>query len=76
VKNSAGEVIAFDPICTHLGCAYHWEDDQKEFLCPCHTSSFGIDGKVLGGPAPRPLDRYVTKIEGGKLLISPDLQKA
>src|SRR5579871_6899671 len=64
VKDSAGEVVAFDPICTHLGCAYHWEDAQKEFLCPCHTSVFGLDGKVVSGPAPRPLDRLVTKIEG------------
>jgi menaquinol-cytochrome c reductase iron-sulfur subunit len=76
VKNSAGEVVAFDPICTHLGCAYHWENAQNQFVCPCHTSVFGLDGKVLGGPAPRPLDRYETKIEGGKLLISPDVQKA
>ena len=76
VKNGSGEVVVFDPQCTHLACAYHWEDGQKMFLCPCHTSSFGIDGKVLGGPAPRPLDRYVTKIEGGKILISTDIQKA
>jgi menaquinol-cytochrome c reductase iron-sulfur subunit len=76
VKNSDNEVVAFDPICTHLGCAYHWENAQNEFVCPCHTSVFGLDGKVMSGPAPRPLDRFVTKIEGGKLLISPDVQKA
>ena len=76
VKEASGEVTAFDPACTHLACAYHWEDEQKEFLCPCHTSVFSVDGKVVSGPAPRPLDRYVTKIEGGKLLISPDIQKA
>jgi len=76
VKNASGEVVAFDPACTHLACAYHWEDGQKEFLCPCHSSVFTVDGKVVSGPAPRPLDRYVTKIEGGKLLISPDIQKA
>jgi menaquinol-cytochrome c reductase iron-sulfur subunit len=76
VKDSAGEVIAFDPQCTHLACAYHWESAHSMFRCPCHNSSFGLDGKVLEGPAPRPLDRYVTKIEGGKLLIGPDIQKA
>lgn len=76
VKNAGGDVVAFDPACTHLACAYHWESTQKEFLCPCHTSVFSVDGKVVSGPAPRPLDRYVSKIEGGKLLISPDIQKA
>ena len=77
VKNESGEVAAFNPICTHLGCAYHWEDERKQFLCPCHSSVFGPDGRVVSGPAPRPLDRYVSKIEGGKLLINPDtIQKA
>ena len=57
------------PQCTHLGCAYHWDDRKTEFICPCHNSLFSIDGKVTGGPASRPLDRYETKIEGKKLLI-------
>jgi len=63
------EVIAFAPACTHLGCAYHWEDGTKTFVCPCHTSAFSPQGEVLTGPAPRPLDRYETKIEDGKLLL-------
>ena len=32
-------------------------------------SEFSIDGKVLAGPAPRPLDRYLTKIENNRLQI-------
>lgn len=63
---------AFDPRCTHLGCPYRWNADQKKFLCPCHTASFDIEGKVLGGPPPRPLDKYETKVEGGRLMILPE----
>jgi menaquinol-cytochrome c reductase iron-sulfur subunit len=69
VKTADGKITAFGPQCTHLGCAYHWEEAKSEFLCPCHTSLFAIDGKVIGGPAPRPLDRYETKVEGKKLLV-------
>ena len=69
-------VIAFAPQCTHLGCAYHWDEKENNFLCPCHTSTFSIDGKVLSGPAPRPLDRLATKIDQGKILISSEIQKA
>jgi menaquinol-cytochrome c reductase iron-sulfur subunit len=69
IKTEANEVIAFAPQCTHLGCAYHWDERNKEFLCPCHTSTFGLDGSVLTGPAPRALDRYMTKIEGNKLFL-------
>src|SRR5215475_5766407 len=76
VRTDERNVIAYAPSCTHLGCAYHWDDPSKNFICPCHTSAFSIDGKVLSGPAPRPLDRYVTRIDNGKLLISPTIQKA
>lgn len=69
VKHAGNGVTAFGPQCTHLGCAYHWDDSKNEFLCPCHNSLFAIDGKVVSGPAPRPLDRYDTKIEGSKLLL-------
>lgn len=69
VKTADNKITAFGPQCTHLGCAYHWEDGKNEFLCPCHTSLFGIDGRVISGPAPRPLDRYETKVDGNKLLV-------
>lgn len=63
--------IAFDPKCTHLGCPYRWDTEKNQFLCPCHTAVFSIDGRVVSGPPPRPLDRYVTKVAGGRLLILP-----
>jgi menaquinol-cytochrome c reductase iron-sulfur subunit len=69
VKLENGEMIAFAPQCTHLGCAYHWEDAKKQFLCPCHTSVFSIDGKVISGPAPRPLDRFEAKVQNNKLML-------
>ena len=71
VKFPNNQVVAYSPECTHLGCPYHWEQNRSEFVCPCHNSIFAIDGKVEGGPAPRPLDRYQTKIDGNKLLIGP-----
>src|SRR6266542_3167423 len=69
VKLSDQNIVAFGPQCTHLGCAYHWDDRKSQFLCPCHSSVFSVDGKVISGPAPRPLDRYESKIENGKLLL-------
>ena len=69
VRKDNTSVTAFAPQCTHLGCAYHWDDKAKNFICPCHTSAFSIDGKVLTGPAPRPLDTYEARVENGKLLL-------
>ena len=71
VKSTENHAIAFAPQCTHLGCAYHWDERNHRFICPCHSSTFGLDGNVLSGPAPRPLDRYTTRVEGDHLEIGP-----
>jgi menaquinol-cytochrome c reductase iron-sulfur subunit len=69
VRTGENTVTVFAPQCTHLGCAYHWEAASRNFVCPCHTSAFSIDGKVLRGPAPRALDRYQVRIEGGRVRL-------
>lgn len=76
VKMDDQNVVVYTPNCTHLGCAYHWDEQQKYFLCPCHTSEFSIEGKVITGPAPRPLDRYVSRVDNGKLFIGPTVEKS
>lgn len=75
VTPDGSNFTVFDPRCTHLGCPYRWDAAKKEFLCPCHTAVFDIDGKVLSGPPPRPLDRFASKVVGGKLLIQPLAKK-
>ncbi|MEK6633955.1 MAG: ubiquinol-cytochrome c reductase iron-sulfur subunit [Nitrospirota bacterium] len=69
VKQPDGQVRVFSPMCTHLGCGYRWDGEEKQFKCPCHGSVFDIEGKVVAGPAPRPLDLLPSKIENGRLLV-------
>jgi len=76
VRADDSKVVAYAPQCTHLGCAYHWEDHGSQFVCPCHGSRFAIDGKVIEGPASRPLDRWAVCVESDKVLISPQVRKA
>jgi len=75
VKNGNGTLTAFSPRCTHLGCAYRWEPGADKFVCPCHGSTFSINGDVISGPAPRPLDRFQIKIEGNRLWLG-DIEAA
>lgn len=76
VRTGEQQAVAFSPVCTHLGCAVSWSENEKHFLCPCHTSAFDTDGKVLTGPAPRPLDRFDVKIAEGKVLLGEIKQSA
>ena len=56
VINDGGALRALSATCTHLGCTVRRLD--QGFVCPCHGSRYDDQGRVLGGPAPRPL-RYV-----------------
>jgi menaquinol-cytochrome c reductase iron-sulfur subunit len=68
-KNSDGQIVVFEPHCTHLGCAYAWVSATQEFDCPCHGGKFDQNGKRIAGPPPRPLDRYEVKVEGNQIKI-------
>lgn len=78
IKNSDGTVVAFSPLCTHLGCAYRWQSiagsaQHDAFVCPCHGSTFSRNGDVITGPANRPLDRFQIKRVGMRLWLGPIL---
>lgn len=53
--------------CTHQGCEAAPETDR--IVCPCHGSQFSFDGRVLQGPAERPLTRYPVSVSGDQILI-------
>ena len=70
LRRDNGEVTVYSPICTHLGCGFRWDGPERKFKCPCHGSVYNADGKVIAGPAPRPLDRLPVKIENGRLFVT------
>jgi len=54
------QIHAISLVCTHLGCTVTVSGDGLS--CPCHGSRFDRRGRVLKGPADRPLVQL--KIEG------------
>ncbi|MFN6537169.1 MAG: ubiquinol-cytochrome c reductase iron-sulfur subunit [Nostoc sp. EkiNYC01] len=64
-------LTAVNPTCTHAGCTVGWKADTKKFVCPCHGSEFGVDGKVQKGPAAEALKTYAAKIEGSSVVVKP-----
>ncbi len=69
VRQPDNQVKVFSPICPHLGCSFRWNQQDRQFQCPCHGSIYDPNGQVVGGPAPRPLDELPSKIEDGELKV-------
>ena len=69
IKQANGQLTVLSSICPHLGCSAAWHSENNEFLCPCHGGRFAADGKLLGGPPPRGMDRLETKVEEGILKV-------
>jgi menaquinol-cytochrome c reductase iron-sulfur subunit len=69
VRSQGDALTVFSPRCTHLGCAYRWEEQTKQFACPCHGGTYAITGEVTGGPPPRRLRVLPSTIEHGILRV-------
>jgi cytochrome b6-f complex iron-sulfur subunit len=61
--------VALNAICTHETCTITGFGNQN-YVCPCHGSTFDINGRVLGGPAPAALRQYPTQFASGVLTIT------
>ncbi len=54
IVRSGDRPRAFLGLCTHLGCRLQLMAGGQ-LVCPCHGSAFGSDGRVVRGPALKPL---------------------
>lgn len=68
VEVAQNRVRCMTAICTHLGCTVNAVD--VGFKCPCHGSTYDLEGHNTGGPAPLPLVYYrIYKGGSGDLLV-------
>ncbi len=64
---------ALSLVCTHLGCIV--KESTNGFDCPCHGSKFSVEGRVTGGPAPRPLRWLrISQSPSGVLLVDQTVE--
>jgi arsenite oxidase small subunit len=69
---ASGDFVAYDAVCTHLGCQIHfdkeaikgWENRKDNLFCACHGGVFDAkSGDVLAGPPPRPMPKIKLEID-------------
>jgi cytochrome b6-f complex iron-sulfur subunit len=61
--------LAFSKVCTHLGCLVKYDKEQQLFICPCHAGIFDLEGNVVSGPPPRPLQKFAVRVDGDNIVI-------
>jgi len=76
LRHSENDLKILSNRCTHLSCRVSWNEEDQSYHCPCHDARFDIEGEVIYGPPPHPLDEYAHKVEEGVLFINPTPQEA
>ncbi len=70
-RRTENEFVAFSVNCQHLGCPVRWKEGARLFMCPCHGGVYYENGKVAGGPPPRPLQQYAVRVQHGVVQVQP-----
>lgn len=74
MRMQGDQVECFHTTCPHAGCAVSYELASQAYLCPCHNSSFNVDGTKLedgdsSNPSPRGLDALEVDIQGTRVFV-------
>jgi Rieske Fe-S protein len=63
--------VAVTSRCSHVGCPVNYVAAARTFICPCHGGVYNFRGQRIGGPPPRPLDRFLTRLRNGWVEVGP-----
>jgi len=58
VRLSETEFRAFAGTCTHLDCIVEFQKDKQRIWCNCHNGDYNLQGQVVAGPPPKPLEPF------------------
>jgi len=72
--NSEDGLYAISAVCTHQGCLLRWQQQEREFECPCHGAAFDLIGRMKYGPSSYrdplpPLPIIETRVQGGQVFV-------
>lgn len=70
VRTPSGDYKAFSAVCTHLNCTVSYDKDASHIWCACHNGHFDLNGRVISGPPPRPLEEYNVSLRGEDIVVA------
>jgi len=70
VRRDATHYHALAATCTHSEvCLVEWDPKRRQLVCPCHRGIFDLNGNVVAGPPPRPLERREVVVRDGGVYV-------
>lgn len=70
VRNADGSYRAYAATCTHLNCTVQYRGDLEQLWCACHNGFYDMNGNVVSGPPPTPLEVYTVGVADGDVVVS------
>ncbi len=70
IRSAEAEWRAFSGICSHLDCTVQYQDASRQIWCACHNGFYDLNGKVVSGPPPRPLEEFAVHIRGEEVIVA------
>jgi Rieske Fe-S protein len=75
VHRTGAQLEAVSGICTHQGCKLWLDAPESRLRCPCHSTSFSLEGQTMTHQlptAPAPLPKFeVREINGTIQVFAP-----
>ena len=70
VRTPQDQLKAFSAVCTHLNCTVQYKNEDSLIWCACHNGKYDLNGQVISGPPPRPLESYQVNVRGDDIIVS------
>jgi Rieske Fe-S protein len=70
VRINDTEWKALSAVCTHLNCTVQYRESHHDIWCACHNGTYNLNGQVISGPPPKPLEELAVQIRGDEVFIS------
>lgn len=71
IHHRSGEWVAFDSVCTHLGCTVQYHPEEDKIKCACHGGVYDAHtGGNISGPPPKPLTKFKVAVLNDQVTVS------
>ena len=70
VRMADGNYRALSAVCTHLNCTVQYRQREHDIWCACHNGVYNLQGAVVSGPPPKPLEKFEVHMRGQDVVVT------